>query len=157
VFNAEGRPNLVPSTPTPGQNAPGTVEAQIADLDRAGQWLKRPPYDYEPTTFDKYWRPRETLLQEWVRRGIKTITIPIPGTGKRLHCAVSLLALGGACGLTDPNVNDQPATARPPPDIPFKPWLQEDNGSVRTPPPPPSASTTTAPVGASTSALPPGS
>jgi hypothetical protein len=144
VFRPDGTPNLG-EPPTPGRNAPGTVEAHIADLDRAGQWLKRPPYDYEPTSFDKYWRPRETLLQEWVRKGIKAITIPIPGTNKRINCAISLLQLGGACGLSDPDANEQPATARPPPDIPFKPWLQEDNGSIRTPPP-----------GASTSARPPG-
>jgi hypothetical protein len=154
VFKSDGTPNLVPETPSPGQNAPGSVEAHIADLDRAGQWLKRPPYDYTPTTFDKYWRPRESLLQEWVRRGIKTITIPIPGTGKRLQCAVSLLALGGACGLTDPNVNEQPASARPPPDIPFKPWLQEDNGSIRTPPP---GARTTVPASGASVGRPPGS
>jgi len=153
IFNGEGRPNLG-TPPAPGKNAPGTVEAQIADLDRAGQWLKRPPVDYTPTTFDKYWRPNQTLLEEWVQRGIKTIRIPIPGTGKSLECAVSLLALGGACGLSDPDANEQPATARPPPDIPFKPWLQEDNGSVRTAPP--GARTSTPPASTSTSARPPG-
>jgi len=58
------------------------------------------------------------------------VSIPIPGTDKRLSCVVSMLQLGGGCGLVDPNVNAQPATARPPPDIPFKPHLQEDNGSV---------------------------
>ena len=41
----------------------------LADLDRAGTWLRRPPTDYEPTVFDKYWRPSETLLEEWVRKG----------------------------------------------------------------------------------------
>ncbi|UHQ18894.1 hypothetical protein LVB87_11950 [Lysobacter sp. KIS68-7] len=145
IFNNNGTPNIG-EPPNPGQNAPGTVEAHIADLDRAGQWLKRPPYEYEPTTFDKYWRPRETLLQEWVRKGIKAIRIPIPGTSKSISCTISILQFGGACGLTDPNKSDQPASARPPPDIPFKPGLQEDNGSVRPPPPAP----------ASTSAQPPG-
>jgi hypothetical protein len=33
---------------------------------------------------------------------------------------VSVLQAGGACGLFDPNKNDQPATARPPPEIPVK-------------------------------------
>lgn len=130
VFGADGRPLLV-EEPAPGRNAPGTVEQRIADLDRAGTWLKRPPYDYTPTAFDKYWRPRETLLQEWVRKGIKKLSIPIPGTDKKLECVVSLLQFGGGCGIADPNKNEQPATARPPPDIPFKPELQEDNGSVR--------------------------
>ena len=100
-------------------------------LDSAGTWLKRPPDDYDPTSFDKYWVPNESVLEQWVRQGIKDISIPIPGTGKRLHCVVSLLQLGGGCGIADPNLNDQPAVARPPPDIPFKPGLQEDNGSVK--------------------------
>ncbi|BCT93759.1 hypothetical protein LYSHEL_27860 [Lysobacter helvus] len=136
LFKADGTPNLG-EAPSPQRNAPGTPEAQAIDLDKAGRWLKRPPYDYTPTAFDKYWRPSETLLQEWVRKGIKKLEIPIPGTGKRISCVVSLLAVGGACGLTDPNHNEQPATARPPPDIPFKPQLQENNGSVRPAPAPP--------------------
>ena len=66
-----------------------------------------------------------------MRRGIKTVSIPIPGTTKKIDCAVSLLALGGGCGISDPNLNEQPAEARPPPDVPFKPELQGDNGSVK--------------------------
>jgi hypothetical protein len=147
LFKADGTPNLG-EAPTPQRNAPGTPEAKIADLDKAGRWLKRPPYDYTPTTFDKYWRPNETLLQEWVRKGIRSLEIPIPGTNKRISCMVSVLALGGACGLTDPNHNEQPASARPPPDIPFKPELQENNGSVRPAPAPAPPATTVRPPGA---------
>src|SRR5690606_13285858 len=74
----------------------------------------------------------ESLLAEWVRKGIKSVAIPIPGTnGKRITCVVSLLQLGGGCGISDPNLNEQAAEARPPPDVPFKPQLQQDNGSVR--------------------------
>ena len=131
LFNADGSPRLVDAPPAPDRNAPGTVEQNIADLDRAGTWLKRPPYDYQPTMFDRFWVPRETLLQEWVRKGIKKVSIPIPGTKLRIQCVVSLLQAGAGCGLNNPDVNDQPATARPPPDIPFKPHLQEDNGSVK--------------------------
>ncbi|QWF19167.1 hypothetical protein [Lysobacter capsici] len=69
-----------------------------------------------------------------MRRSVQTVLIPIPGTGKRIQCSVVLLMAGGGCGIDDPNLNDQPAEARPPPDIPFKPHLQEDNGSVRPPP-----------------------
>lgn len=139
IFDAQGRPNIG-EPPTPGKNAPGTEEAHIADLDRAGRWLKRPPMDYTPTTFDQYWVPNETLLQEWVRKGIKSLSIPIPGTDKKISCVISILQFGGGCGLMDPNKNAQSATARPPPDIPFKPWLQEDNGSIKKAPPPPNTS-----------------
>ena len=128
LFNQDGSPRLPPGAPPSGA-PPGSVEERIANLDRAGKWLERPGLPYKRSAFEKYWIPHETLLQEWVRKGIKSIAIPIPGTSKKLNCVVSLLQLGGGCGISDPNLNEQPATARPPPDIPFKPELQEDNGS----------------------------
>lgn len=129
--DATGAPRIgaAPGSAAPGR-PPGTVTEEIADLDRAGTWLKRQPYPYEPTRFDRFWRPNETLLQEWVRRGIKQVSIPIPGTSKRIVCGISILQLGGGCWAVDPNLNEQPATARPPPDIPFKPGLQEDPGAT---------------------------
>ncbi len=132
LYNADGSVRIAeqPGSAAPGQ-PPGTTTEEIRDLDRSGTWLKRKPTDFEPTSFDKYWVPNETLLAEWVRKGIKKVAIPIPGTNKRIECVVSLLSFGGGCGLSDPNLNDQPAGARPPPDIPFKPELQEDNGSTR--------------------------
>ncbi|MCS3810838.1 transmembrane repetitive protein [Xanthomonas sp. 4461] len=112
----------------PGSDTDTWTRDQIA---QGGTWLKRPPYGYTPTSLDKYWMPNQSLLQEWVRRGLKKIEIPIPGTTTKISCVVSLLQFGGGCGLSDPNLNDQPATARPPPDVPFKRELQEDNGAVR--------------------------
>lgn len=132
LYDAEGGPRLTEDPINTGQ-PPGTLDDRIVDLDRSGTWLKRKPTDYEPTTFDKYWRPNESLLQEWVRKGIKKMAIPIPGTNKRIECLVSILALGGGCGISDPNLNEQPASARPPPDIPFKPHLQEKESSGSTP------------------------
>lgn len=119
------------------------------DLDRSGTWLKRPGLEYRGTRFDQYWIPEGTLLQEWVRRGVKELSIPIPGTRMSLKCVVSLLQLGGGCMPFNPDVNEQPATGRPAPVIPFKPELQEDNGSVRPAPatPSPSASGTPPPAG----------
>ncbi|NUO77166.1 MAG: transmembrane repetitive protein, partial [Lysobacter sp.] len=135
LFNSDGSVRLAqqPGSASPGF-PPGTITQEIKNIDRAGTWLRRKPNDYEPTSFDKYWRPHETLLQEWVSKGFKEVAIPIPGTSKSIVCGVSLLALGGACSINDPNLNEQPAIARPPPDIPFKPGLQEDNGSVKPPP-----------------------
>jgi hypothetical protein len=103
------------------------------DVDRAGTWLKRPGLEYRGTRFDQYWIPQGNLLEEWVRRGLKKVAIPIPGTRTRLECVVSLLQLGAGCYPVNPDVNEQPAIPRPPPAIPFKPGLQEDNGSL--PPP----------------------
>jgi hypothetical protein len=133
LFKADG------SVRVPGQAGAGTTErgAPGGDKDgwskeriaQSGTWLKRPPYDYTPTSFDKYWAPNESLLAEWVRKGIKAVEIPIPGTSSSISCVISVLQFGGGCGLNDPNMQDQPAIARPPPDIPFKKELQEDNGS----------------------------
>jgi hypothetical protein len=47
---------------------------------------------------------------------------------------VVLLALGGACDITDPNLQDVEAAARKPPDVPFKPELQENQDALGKPP-----------------------
>jgi hypothetical protein len=74
--------------------------------------------------------PHENLLQEWVRRSIRTVLIPIPGTSKSIRCDIVTLAVAGGCSIVDPNMQDQPASARPPPDIPFRPELHEDQESL---------------------------
>jgi hypothetical protein len=112
---------------------PGTVIEDFEKIDRMGTWLKRPPLDYTPSRFDRFWVPNENLLEEWVRRGIRNVAIPIPGTSKRIQCTISLLQAGGGCTISDPNLQDQEAIARPPPDVPFKPELQEDKDSLARP------------------------
>ncbi|WP_334179954.1 hypothetical protein [Pseudoxanthomonas sp.] len=87
-------------------------------LEEAGTWLQRPPYDYEPTSFDKYWVPSESLLAEWVRRNVREMEIAIPGTNMKLKCSISVLQLGGGCGLG--SLFPEPPKARPPPEIPVK-------------------------------------
>ena len=131
VFDGDGRPRLAdgPGSASAG-HPPGMITQEIKDIDRAGTWLRRKPYPYEPTRWDRFWRPNQTMLDEWVDRGVKQVGIPIPGTNKRIICVISILQLGGGCGVSDPNLNDQPATARPPPDVPFKPELQEGNGAT---------------------------
>ncbi|MEN5207516.1 hypothetical protein ABE493_05235 [Stenotrophomonas terrae] len=135
LFNADGSVRLggnegqaqdAAKRGAPGGDADTWSKERIAE---SGTWLKRPPYDYTPTSFDKYWAPNESLLAEWVRKGIKSVEIPIPGSSSKISCVVSMLQFGGGCGLTNPNMQEQPAEARPPPDIPFKKELQEDNGS----------------------------
>ena len=128
--NGDGKPGLFNSDGSARLSDEWTEQSGI-DVDRAGTWLKRPGLEYQGTRFERYWIPGGTLLEEWVRRGIKQVSIPIPGTNKRLQCVVSLLQFGGGCLPVDPDVNEQPARARPPPDVPFKPELQEDNGSVK--------------------------
>lgn len=126
LFNPDGSPRLADGTAAAGGGLPpGTITEDYEKIDRMGTWVKRPGSNYEPTRFDSVWVPHENLLEEWVRKGVKAIEIPVPGTSKRIVCAVSILQLGGGCGIRDPNLNDQEATARPPPDVPWKPELQE--------------------------------
>lgn len=132
LFNPDGSVRLPSGDGRVGGGLPpGTITEDYEKIDRMGTWLKRPPIDYTPSRFDKFWVPRETLLEEWVRRSIKEVLIPVPGTSKKIRCVVSLLQLGGGCTITDPNLQDQEAEARKPPDIPFKPELQEDQGSLK--------------------------
>ncbi len=137
LFNADGSPNLAPGTAQAGGGfPPGSDHWSHDQFDHAGTWLKRPPNGYTPTRFDRVWLPNETLLEQWVRQNIRQVSIPIPGTTKKLKCVVSLLQLGGGCSISDPNLNDQEAEARPPPDIPFKRELQEDQKSLEKSPNP---------------------
>jgi len=105
---------------------------EFANIDRMGNWLKRRTPDFQAGALDALWVPHENILEEWVRRSIKNILIPIPGTNKVIRCTVVLLMLGGGCGITDPNLLDIEATSRPPPDIPFKPELHEDQDGLGT-------------------------
>ena len=126
LFDGDGRarlPGQGGGTETAQQRgAPGGANDRWTQdrIDKAGTWMERPPYGYEPTRFDRYWIPNENLLEEWVRKNIRSTSIPIPGTSKRIVCVVSVLQLGGGCGVVDDNLNEQPATARPPPEIPVK-------------------------------------
>lgn len=138
LFNADGSPKLASGTGRAGGGLPpGTITEDYEKIDRMGTWLKRPPVDYQPSAFDRFWVPSETLLQEWVRRSIKEVLIPLPGTSKSIKCTVALLMLGGGCGISDPNMQDIEATARKPPDIPFKRELHEDQSSLAQPEPEP--------------------
>ncbi|KRG74318.1 hypothetical protein ABB30_14485 [Stenotrophomonas ginsengisoli] len=98
-------------------------------LEAGGTWLQRPPPGHVPGRFDRYWVPNESLLAEWVRNGIKNVEIPLPGGSGSISCVISLLQLGGGCGVSDPNMQEQPAQARAAPDVPYKPALHNDSGS----------------------------
>ncbi|PKM16115.1 MAG: hypothetical protein CVV12_05025 [Gammaproteobacteria bacterium HGW-Gammaproteobacteria-2] len=82
--------------------ADGLAEYRIADLDKAGYFETRTVLEYEETVFERYWVPGESLLEEWVRRGIHEVSIPIPGSNQKITCYISLVAPGAACGITSP-------------------------------------------------------
>ena len=122
LYNADGSLRVPGSAgDAPAQRgAPGGGNDQWTRerLAESGTWLQRPPYDYEPTRLDKYWVPNESLLAEWVRRNVREMEISIPGTNMKLKCTISVLQLGGGCGLG--SLFPEPPEARPPPEIPVK-------------------------------------
>jgi len=122
LYNADGSLRVPGGAgdATAQRGAPGGENDQWTreQLEQAGTWLQRPPYDYEPTSFDKYWVPNESLLAEWVRRNVREMEISIPGTNMKLKCTISVLQLGGGCGLG--SLFPEPPKARPPPEIPVK-------------------------------------
>ncbi len=125
LFDADGRPRL----------ADDSFKPRFPDPYKEGTWLKRPSLGYRGTIFDGIWRPPETLLQEWIRKGVKSFDIPLPGGKVKIRCVVSLLQAGGGCGPVagKEGVHDQPAVARPAPDIPFKPELFENQDDLTRP------------------------
>jgi hypothetical protein len=96
---------------------------QVPHLDDAKKLLERPPaLVYEATRFDQYWRPKKDLLTEILEKAVEKTTrdvkIKVPGTNSYVVCKVSVLALGGACGVLTNGADwngpqDDPATLNP--------------------------------------------
>lgn len=111
---------------------------QIPGLDRADALLQhRSPLEYRATRFDKDWRPNQDLLTELLNRAVeastKEIKIPIPGDPRHhIVCRVSLLAMGGGCGVerngADGDIlpgHDDPATLSPDEDRACQAWWEK--------------------------------
>ena len=118
LVGADGRPRL----------SDDRFQPRIPDPYREGTWLKRPGLAVRGTMFNGIWRPPETLLQEWVRQGVRSFDIPLPGGKVKIRCVISVLQAGGGClpVAGKEGVHDQPARARPAPTVPFKPELFEN-------------------------------
>ena len=78
---------------------------QIPHLDDAKKYFDRnTALAYEETRFEKSYRPNRdllsSLLQKMVDATTKEIKIKVPGSpGSYMVCKVSILALGGGCGV----------------------------------------------------------
>ncbi len=131
LFDDQGRPKLPYNGSASRNDPPGMRNGEIREIDRAGTWRKRRPTDLDASDGGFVFIPHEDVLQELVRRGIKTTTIKLPN-GKSIKCVVSLMQLMGGCGMSDANLQDQEAVARPPPKVPFKPELNQHNGGRTT-------------------------
>jgi hypothetical protein len=75
---------------------------KLRDMDKLLE--RRVAIDYQPTQFDKAWRPENDLLTDILERAVekttKEVKIKIPGVADgKIVCKVSVLALGGGCGF----------------------------------------------------------
>jgi hypothetical protein len=97
---------------------------QIPHMDDAKKFFDRPPaLVYEETRFDKYWKPDQDALTEILSKAVEATTrevkIKVPGTdASYVVCKVSILALGGGCGMLTNGADwngpqDDPATLNP--------------------------------------------
>lgn len=80
---------------------------QMPGLMQAREFLDRPPaLTYEATRFESGWieeaDPLTEALAKAVEKTTATIRIPLPrAPGSTIVCKVSLLAMGGACGIVN--------------------------------------------------------
>ena len=96
---------------------------QIPHLDDGKKLFDRPPaLVYEATRFDQYWKPDKDALSDILEKAVRATTrevkMKVPGTNDYVVCQVSMLALGGACGMVTPGADwngpqDDPNTLNP--------------------------------------------
>lgn len=111
---------------------------QQPGLERAAKLLRRrEALEFRTTRFDKHWRPTQDMLTELLTKAVekstKEIKIPIPGDRQHhLTCRVSLLALGGGCGIEsngDPDAllpgHDDPETLSAAEDKACQAWWEK--------------------------------
>jgi hypothetical protein len=78
---------------------------QIPHLDDAKKYFQRnPALVYEATRYDQYWTPDgdalTAVLTKMVEATTKEVKMKVPGTGgSYVVCKLSILALGGGCGV----------------------------------------------------------
>lgn len=113
---------------------------QVPRMDDAQKaFYRNPAITYEKTRFDEYWKPDQdlltSLLNEMVEKTTKQIKIPVPGRpDSKMVCTISLLALGGGCGLLTNGSDyvgplDDPDTLNPEEDRQCNAWWDQIVGA----------------------------
>lgn len=113
---------------------------QVPHIDDAAKLFDRPAaIAYQSTRFAQYWKPDQDLLTDLLTRAVeattKEVRIPVPGDPRAtLVCKVSILAVGGACGIevagsdyTGPK--DDPNTLNPEEDRQCQAWWEKIIGA----------------------------
>ncbi len=117
-----------------------TFSYQIPHMDDAKKYFERnPALVYESTRFEQYWTPDADLLtgllDKLVKATTKEVKMKVPGTaGSYMVCTVSVLAMGGGCGVLTNGADwngpqDDPATLNPEEDRQCAAWWQQIVGA----------------------------
>jgi hypothetical protein len=114
---------------------------QIPRMDDGRKLMERPPpVIYESTRFEQYWKPDRGLLDDllatMVEKTTREIRVPVPGSSgsSTMVCRISLLALGGGCGVLTVGSDyvgplDDPNTLSPEEDRQCKAWWEQIVGA----------------------------
>ena len=105
-------------------------------MDDAKKYFERnPALVYEETRFDRYWTPDAdaltAVLTKMVEATTKEVKIKVPGSaGSYVVCKVSILALGGGCGVLTNGADwngpqDDPNTLNPEEERQCAAWWQQ--------------------------------
>lgn len=109
---------------------------QIPHMDDAKKYFDRNQVlSFQSTRFEEFYKPDRDmlteLLQKLVEKSTRQIRIPVPGKpGSTMVCTVSLLALGGGCGIQRNGSHyvgavDDPDTLSPEEDRQCQGWWQQ--------------------------------
>jgi hypothetical protein len=108
LYDADGRLKLSKQVMDDLDRRYGDSRSFSYQIPRMGDakkvWGRINALPYEPTRFAQYWKPDQdiltALLTEMVEKTTKEISVPVPGRpDARMVCKISLLALGGGCGV----------------------------------------------------------
>ena len=108
LYDANGRVRLSKEVLDDLERRYGDSRSFSYQIPRMGDaqkvWGRIRALPYEPTRFDQYWKPDQdiltALLTEMVEKTTKEIRVPVPGRpDAKMVCRISLLALGGGCGI----------------------------------------------------------
>jgi hypothetical protein len=144
LYDRDGRVRIGKATMDALDSRFGDKRRFDVEIPRLGDaekvWGRKPVITYEPTRFAEYYRPTRTLLDDVLTRAAemttKEVRIPVPGhPDSKMVCQISLLALGGGCGVLTNGADyvgplDDPATLSEQEDKECQAWHEQIIGAA---------------------------
>jgi hypothetical protein len=144
LYDRDGRVRIGKETMDALDRQFGDARRFDVEIPRLGDaekvWGRKPVITYEPTRFAAYYRPTRNVLDDVLTRAVemttKEVRIPVPGhPDTKMVCRVSLLALGGGCGMLTNGADyvgplDDPATLSEDEDKECQAWYDKIIGAT---------------------------